>query len=163
MPRFSKRILPKSRKGKFERPCEDKLLRRSINEFHFQCNLKHEFMCPNSQSKDGCTVVRCPYVHKNKPIIQLQRTPSSIVATEPSISSTSTTTESNTRYFVSNNQKPNDNQKTNNSANDIAGTSPNTETTDDSTDSVDCEINEEATAFSQRKRLGKLPSFIPLS
>ncbi|XP_037029074.1 zinc finger CCCH domain-containing protein 3 [Bradysia coprophila] len=142
-----------------------------------KCNLRHEFLCPNFESKNGCTVARCPYVHRNKiskPVAVRQRTAPTSYVTEPSRSvasssssssssaSTSTSAESNIRYFINKNRRPNDNPKSKN------GT-----TTPGSTDSIeksqemdsvdDCLTNDDSKSFAKRKKLGTLPSFIPIN
>lgn len=111
-------------------------------------------------------------MHKNKsvkPVVLQQRASPLICVAEASTSSSSTTAENNTRYFVNNQPKLNDNQKSNNSSNEtvtLGSANPDAETSGEknlTANGIDlCEINEEAKPFSQRKKLGKLPSFIPI-
>lgn len=117
-------------------------------------------------------------MHKHKSVKPVQRPIPAIIVTEPSTSASATNMELK-RYFVNNNQRPSDNQDVKDVANDQlnrAKTSPmrlhanyvdsNTETSDGTSRSVDtvdlCEKNDEPTPFSKRKKLGILPSFIPI-
>lgn len=159
--------------------CDHSMTKQKRN--HFQCNLRHEFLCPNFESKNGCTVARCPYVHRNKtdkPAVVRQRTirpsyvsePSTSVAASTSLSSsalTSTGAESNVRYFINKNRKPNDNHESNNDTTAPGPTDSETSTTIEQSQAVDsgddCLTNDESKSFAKRKKLGTLPSFIPIN
>lgn len=116
----------------------------------------------------------------NKPVVQQPTSP--INATDRGTTSSSTSIE-NKRYFVNNNQLPSDHQKFNNETNEKsnrthAEASPmesqsnsvdsasDTETSEEKNRSIDshdlCKINDEVIPFSQRKKLGTLPAFIPI-
>lgn len=144
-----------------------------------KCNLRHEFLCPNFESKNGCTVARCPYVHRkktDKPIVVRQRTirpsyvsePSTSVAASTSSSTlTSTGAESNVRYFINKKRKPNDNHETNNDTTAPGPTDLETSTAIEQSQAVDSGddslTNDESKSFAKRKKLGTLPSFIPIN
>lgn len=101
-------------------------------------------------------------MHKNKSVKPPvpHRAPTTIIVAEPP----STNAESNKRYFVNDDQKPMYNQKSNRSSTEkLISESSNSQTSGSGDVSVDsCEPNDEPKPFSQRKKLGQLPSFIPI-
>lgn len=106
---------------------------------------------------------------KTKPV-PVKQQPVSTIVTEPSTSaaslssSSSSSLENNLRYFVNSKREPINSQKCENSANDNSiaeGSSSGMLNEQNQMDSV-AETIDEPKPFSQRKKLGKLPSFIPI-
>lgn len=115
-----------------------------------------------------------------KPVKPVQQPTPTIIVTEPSTSSSSTNMDIK-RYFVNNNQSSRKNQVVNNADNDQLNrvrakssplrsqanyVDPITEASDVGSRPIEsndlCEKNDELKPFSQRKKLGILPSFIPI-
>lgn len=113
-------------------------------------------------------------MHKSKTVTAAvpQRAPTTKIVTELSTPSSSTNAESNKRYFINDNRRSHDNPKSNDSSkeelvpestNSQAAGSGGSGDKSDLLNSVDsCEVNDDPKPFSQRKKLGLLPAFIPI-
>lgn len=127
-----------------------------------QCSKRHEFLCPDFESKGNCVQTRCPYAHRKKTINRPRKlTTTNIIPRlnsrneEPSTVEGSLQSESTSRYF-GNDKLDSKMEKSSKSTADKSATS--TTTSMDTDESCDDNI----TLIPQRPRLGSLPSFIPI-
>lgn len=125
----------------------------------FQCSKRHEFLCPEKESKGSCTLTRCPYPHRTPSQSSTStrtklRKRSKVIQEEAviKVSSEIEADKSNIkRYFAdeANNMESTFQTKNTNSENEKSAKIAD--------DMVDDNIN-----VNKRSKLGELPSFIPI-
>lgn len=141
----------------------------SFRYVDFQCSKRHEFLCPEYQSKGSCKLTRCPYPHGAAKASTSHTIKRKIKATKPRIRKTETETsqpptenqldDASTRRYFCDDSECTDKQQQQQSTkseqvNDSKVKSSNV------TENV---VNEDEKLIVKRKpMLGPLPSFIPL-
>lgn len=132
-----------------------------------QCSKRHEFLCPDFESKGKCVQTRCPYAHRKKTIIRPRKlTPTNNIPClssrkeVPSKLEASLQSESTSRYFGNDKRDSIPYKSSALTAEETAAST--TESSDSTLMDTDETYNDNLTLIPQRPRLGSLPSFIPI-